>query len=237
MTDYGRRSGVGDDVLVRYLDDEATDEERTRVERLDAASAERTRLWQLREASDLLSGLLEDFPLPEAPSPRVDLAGPRAPRMSLKAAAVAFLVLAGAVTAMPVTRTLVARAAYAVSSWMVQPEGGVRPEGGAPATVTFPLASAELRVDVEHAQTAGSLVITRASRGQMAVDVAATAELVVLPGVLLVRNRPDSEGDITMRVPERLATVEVVVAGEHRSVSLSARDDFVRLPLGVRPPS
>ena len=59
---------IGDDVLVRILDDQASEQERAAFEKLERGHVASARLWELRESSERFREAIASGPGPRAPS-------------------------------------------------------------------------------------------------------------------------------------------------------------------------
>ena len=216
---------IRDDVLMRILDEQASDDEHAALESLGHLAS--ARLWALREASERFREAVAAVPIPALPPmPTVSV---RRRTLEAKAAIIALLLVAGAAVAMPSTRALATDAARKVVSWITgatadPAEPDVEPGG---ATVRFAPNGAVFAVTIESSQQGGSVVFVRSQGGEIIAQAMSDAELVVLPGELLIRNRAQSGEDIVVSVPASVTDLRLRVGGVSRVVSFGAEQRVV----------
>jgi hypothetical protein len=200
---------MNDDVLIRYLDGEAAASEIQAVEALSAADPAARRLWELRAASAGFRKQVEAVEVPALPPLRR-----RRSFHEAKAAAITLLLLAGAAAASPTTRSMIADGVLGAverirGNGPASPAGPAGPGG---ASVGFQITGTEFTLEVVRSQSAGSVLVAWGDGAEVTAQTG-TAELVVLPDRLLVRNDASDGGDIRLTVPAAVGVVRVIVAG------------------------
>lgn len=222
---------ITDDVLVRILDDQASDPEHAAFKNLPWGHAASARLWQLRESSERFAEAFASIPVPELPPmPTIPV---RRRWLEAKAAVIALLLASGAAVAMPGTRALASDAAHNVVSWITGTREAPTDPQPAPgrATVSFVPRGAVFALTIESIQERGSLVLVRSQRREVTALAAADAELVVLPDELLIRNRSGSGEDIMISVPAAVTDLQIRIGGVLRPVSLEGAQARVVVPI------
>lgn len=232
MTESTPRLALPDDLLVRYLDDEASGEERVHVESFDDNRAVAARLWELREASASFSALLDDVDIPRTPPLRVR--SRRAWRPGAKAAGIALLALTGSAVAMPASRDSIARALAAVREWRTRESAEAPPSPETRVTVTVPDVAGELTVRLERSQPRGLLAVARVGGTAASIEVDATAQVVVLEGEILIRNSAASNEHVRLGIPSGVSGLNLIVEGVLSEVALPDASESVTLPLSGR---
>lgn len=240
-----------DGELVRLLDGEldVAETQRTNVHLAGCVEC-RARLERLRGRSRRLGGLLRaaDWPLPDAaPAPALDTRDELARRRRasraawLRAAALAALLLGGAVLASPARAWItewIARqwtaATAAPGAESASPPTPASTSGGAAGTrVRFVPAAATFEVDFAARQPGGVLLLEQGNGSDVVVvEVvrgAPGAELLVLPAGVRVRNPANGPAAYRVTVPPGVEQVRVRIAGD-------AAGDFggAELARGVR---
>ena len=222
---------IRDDVLVRILDDQASEQERAAFENFEGGHASSARLWELRESSERFGEAVAFAPIPELP-PMPTIPVTRR-WLEAKAAVIALLLVSGAAAAMPGTRALASDAAQRVVSWIMGAEEAPTEAQPAPgrATVSFVPSGAAFALTIESSQESGSLVLVRSQDRQITALAASDAELVVLPGELLIRNRVGSGEDIMISVPAGVTDLELRIGGLLHPVSFEGGQARVVIPM------
>ena len=153
--------------------------------------------------------------------------------LEIKAAVIALLLVSGAAAAMPGPRGLVIDAAKTVVTWITGTSAAPSDPEVEPGRVrvSFVPVSAQFGLTIEFAQESGSIVIERAAGAEVTARAAPDAELVVMPGELLVRNRPESGEDVVISVPASVTNLELQVGGVARAVSLDGDPLRVVIPM------
>jgi anti-sigma-K factor RskA len=235
MNEHGlvpRRTGPDDAELVRYLDGELSPIERARVERdIAADTAVASRLAALRQRTAGLQALLAHGD-PHMEAPRVLLAHrARAPRAAtlLRAAAIVLAVLALGMLVPPV-RAWVA-ASFARIAGSAPPSGEATPLTASPSAagalrITFAVHGDAFQVAVDYPQAEGTISIRRtaattdegAQRGAAEIHGAADADMLVLPGVLRIRNQPGDRASYSVVLPERVTDVTIRIGNREWTV-------------------
>jgi len=230
-----------DGVLLRLLDGEADAAEQATAAPHAAACAEcRARMDALARRRDRLAALLArtDFPVPASAAPepgviplhsrRRETAAPARPW--LRAAAIVLVVLGAGVVASP-ARAWIARmlteawesvAGDAPPAPAPAPAPAPKPAEQAPAAqVGFVPTGAELSVVVAHPQEAGVLTVAAAPGASATAEVVGgtgSADLLVLPAALHVRNAPGSAAEYRVTLPASVRRVRVRVGGGRETV-------------------
>ena len=234
-----------DGEFVRLLDGELDAGEAARAE-AHAAGCEpcARRLGQLRRRSARLSGILLASDPATPPAPALDELTLRraarerrsvaAPRLWLRAATVAALLLAAGVVASPLRAV--------VADWLRTQWERIAPGAEAPAPAVAPAASPSgpasgarvqftpqgtvFTLEVAATQAAGALEIRRAGGATATAEQlggAPQADLLVLPAGVRIRNAPGSTADYRVIVPATARTVRVRI-GEGRERVLTAEE-------------
>ncbi len=225
---------LSDGDLVRFLDTEGEPAERERMDghlrRCDPCGQ---RLDSLRRRSQRLSVLLTQT-APAAPEPDV-LAVARTRKTWgvqpwLRAAAAVLVVLSAALLAEPVRAWVadflgITRTELAAPP---QPEPGatpvtpVAPEAG--TRVGFTPTTAEIELDVASYQAGGAIRFQAGEVAEVTVQVQeGTADLLVLPSGIRIRNTPESTADYQVTLPDGVRQVRVRVGGGAPRVIPAAR--------------
>jgi hypothetical protein len=169
-----------------------------------------------------LSRLLRDTdpPVPAMvfPAERIARATRHRSVVRWRAAAAVVLVAAGAIGVRPVRAWIVqaARAVWAAAVGGRGERGPARiPPLVAAGTVTFAPAPGSFVVRVVRPQAGGTLTVetTTGATASAVVAGGADAELVVLPDGLKIVNDSLSSASFVVKVPARLARIEVTIAG------------------------
>lgn len=232
MTDFTPTVALPDDLLVRYLDGEASGEERLNVESFDGNSGVAVRLWELREASAAFSGFVAELDVPATPPLRAR--SRRAWRPGAKAAGIALLAFAATAVAMPASRDSIARTLGAVVEWVTRESAEVPPSPGTRVAVTVPDVAGELTVRLQRSQPQGSLAVTRVGGTAASVEVDASAQLVVLEGEILIRNSAISNADMRLDIPSGVRRLLLIVEDVTSEVALPGVSESVTVPLSRR---
>jgi len=227
-----------DGVLLRLLDGEADAAEQAAAAPHAAACAEcRARMDAMARRRERLGALLAraDFPVPASSAPEPGVIPLHARRREaaparpwLRAAAIILVVLGVGAVATP-ARAWIAR--WITEAWE-SVTGDEAPPAPAPAPapapepaeqtaaaqVGFVPTGAELTVVVAHAQDAGALTVAAAPGESATAEVVGgtgSADLLVLPAALHVRNAPGSAAEYRLALPSSVRRVRVRV-GEGR---------------------
>ncbi len=226
---------ISDDVLIRILDDEASEQERAAFRNLAGGHAAAARLWELRESAERFGDALASTPVLELP-PMPTIPMPTTPIrrrwLEAKAATVALLLISGAAVAMPGTRAVTLDAAHTVVSWITGAEETpteIQPVPGQ-ATASFVPSGAVFLLTIESVQESGSVVLVRSQGADITARAAPDAELVVLPGELLIRNG-GSNTDVLVSVPPTVTDIRLRIGGVLRPVSLEGGAARVVIPI------
>ena len=226
---------ITDDVLMRILDDEASEQERAAFQNLEGGHAASARLWELRESAERFADVLASTPVLELP-PMPTISVPMTPIkrrwLEAKAATIALLLISGAAVAMPGTRAVTIDAARMVVSWMTGAEEApteVQPVPGR-ATVSFIPSGAVFVLTIESVQESGSLVLVRSQDAEISARAAPDAELVVLPDELLIRNGGGTT-DVLVSVPLTVTDIRLRIGGVLRPVSLEGGAARLVIPI------
>jgi hypothetical protein len=232
MTDFTPPLALPDDLLVRYVDDEASGEERVHVESFDGNSAVAARIWELREASAAFSAFLDELDVPGTPPLRAR--SRRAWRPGAKAAGIALLAITGSALAMPASRDSMARALGTVMEWVKGGSAEAPPSPATRVTVTVPDVAGELTIRLLRSQPQGLLAVTRVGGTAASVEVDATAQVVVLEGEILIRNSANSNADVRLDIPSGVSGLALIVEGVTSEVPLPGVSESVTVPLSGR---
>ena len=224
---------IGDDVLMRLLDDEASEQERAAFRNLEGHAAS-ARLWELRESAKRFGDAVASTPVLELP-PMPTMPVPTTPIkrrwLEAKAATIALLLISGAAVAMLGTRAVTLDAARTVVSWITGAEETpteIQPVPGR-ATVSFLPSGTVFVLTIESVQESGSVVFVRSQDADITERAAPDAELVVLPGELLIRNG-GSNTDVLVSVPPTVTDIRLRIGGVLRPVSLEGGAARVVIP-------
>jgi hypothetical protein len=188
-----------------------------------------------------LSRLLRetDPPVPPIafPADRIARAARHRSVVRWRAAAAIALAAAGAVGVRPV-RAWIVRAVQAVWSVAVPAHRtpGAVVEPASSGTVTFTPAAGSFVIRVARRQAGGTLTVETTMGEAASAAVAGgrgEAELVVLPDGLRIVNDSLSSASITVKVPVRLARVEVFIGGRQARVLVPAAGSPGRWVVGL----
>lgn len=256
MTQANRYPGhPSDGDLVRFLDRQISDVEGQRMRRhIAACPACEQRLSLLRSqagrASEYLASMVADVGADELAKRRA-LAAVRAaaghPRRAARrwrAGAAAAAVVAVATLAVPPVRAWVAEhlareeaAQPVVTAPSVLP-AMVAARPGPP--VAFDVTGTEFRVELEHVQVGGELVLRGLGAERASAQILGGGEeaILVLPDGLRIQNEPESRATYRVTVPTGQRSV-VVVVGDDTVAMLNAAERSARwvqrLPLAAPP--
>jgi hypothetical protein len=230
-----------DGVLLRLLDGEADAAEQAAGAHAAGCAECRARMDAMVRRRDRLNALLArtDFPVPAASAPEPGVIPLHARRREaaparpwLRAAAIILVVLGVGVMASP-ARAWIAR--WITEAWESVAGDGDAPPAPAPAPtpapepaeqtaaaqVGFVPTGAELTVVVAHAQDAGALTVAAAQGESATAEVVGgtgSADLLVLPAALHVRNVPGSAAEYRLTLPSSVRRVRVRVGGGRETV-------------------
>lgn len=237
-----------DGELIRLLDGELDVGETARLQAyLEECAACRQRLQTLRRRSARLTTLLAaaDWQTPAAlPLPVDELARRRAARHApgtpwRRAAAVAALLLGAALLASParawITEWVGARWQQIIGNEPAAPPPA-QPTAPAPqslgARVHFTPVGDEFVLEFATRQPDGSVALERSTGAEATVEVLhGSAELLVLPDGVRVRNTPESSAEYRVVVPAGIRRVPLRVGEKTRVLTTTELSGGIRLPL------
>lgn len=237
---------LDDGTLVRWMDGELDAHDEGAVTRAIEHDPElRARVEELRASASLLRTSLSAWdpgPAPdlEIPAPPSTSAPPARAASILRAAAVALLVCAGVVAAVPGLRATVVAGARGVVSWILSPT--VRTPGSterpAPPAVTrvgFPVEGPTFTLRLQSMEE-GILTVRRSgSTGGSLEARGGAAEIRVGPDGVEVENAGAYAGALELRLPQAVEVLILEVgAASARRISLrSLEGGTFRVPLGA----
>lgn len=204
-----------DAMLIRYIDNEATEAERTLVENAVAADTTlATRLAQLEHRSSAARAAIASEDVPVPPSLNAFDAPPRTPRTWLRAALLIGALGVGAFAVPP------------VRAWILDAFGRSTDRNGAvvqpPAPVVIDTvgiffdAPPEFLIELEAAQRNGRLIVSVADVGQAGAELrtpGGTESFFVTPEGLQIVNGDVSTAEYEITLPRTVRDVRIRIPG------------------------
>jgi hypothetical protein len=161
-------------------------------------------------------------------------------RSPLARAAAGIVIAASLAAAAPPIRSWIASHISAISQPEVTPvPAGVKPQPNvAPNEVYFPISGTELAVTLTSSQLGGRVIVRRADDTRSSASVVGgSAELVVLPDGVRIRNQTTSSASYVLRAGTGVQRVRVRVSdasGGHDTVMIVPDFGSISLPLDRR---